>query len=276
MLLSSAYLTKRCPRRSSSRSSSSSTRLLSSGERGPPCGVPSTLGLTSPFSITPVFTSREAWGSRPLLLVEEHRDVTDEQFGILVQRAVRRIGITDQLSVRQILLQDVRVDRVDDDIVAAVDDKRRLFDFFQIIPSVFTFSAPFGDCRALRQRRFLGHFGIAIFGAEPKALEKFASGRLARFRRREVNAKPKIVRALIGRAEDLFAFRRTGIHALAAARSSADQHQAVDEIGGLQRDFLCDETADREAQPVNLLEPERFDETDRVGAHLRERARNIA
>src|SRR6266567_2637240 len=51
MLASSAYLTKRCPRRSSSRSSSSSTTLLSSGESGPPCGVPSTLGLTSPSSI---------------------------------------------------------------------------------------------------------------------------------------------------------------------------------------------------------------------------------
>src|SRR5256885_1450713 len=45
MLLSSAYRTKRWPRRSNSRSSSSSTRLLSSGESGPPCGVPSTLGL---------------------------------------------------------------------------------------------------------------------------------------------------------------------------------------------------------------------------------------
>jgi hypothetical protein len=33
--------------------SSSSTRLLNRGERGPPCGVPSTLGLTNPFSITP-------------------------------------------------------------------------------------------------------------------------------------------------------------------------------------------------------------------------------
>src|SRR4029077_19607511 len=45
---------KRCSQYSSSRSSSSSTRLLSSGESGPPCGVPSTLGLTSPFSITPL------------------------------------------------------------------------------------------------------------------------------------------------------------------------------------------------------------------------------
>src|SRR5438874_11071274 len=47
MLQSSAYRTKRWPRRSNSRSSSSSTMLLSSGESGPPCGVPSTLGLTS-------------------------------------------------------------------------------------------------------------------------------------------------------------------------------------------------------------------------------------
>src|SRR4030088_207378 len=48
MLLSSAYRTKRCPRRSNSRSSSSSTRLLNRGESGPPWGVPSTLGLTNP------------------------------------------------------------------------------------------------------------------------------------------------------------------------------------------------------------------------------------
>jgi transposase len=55
----------RCPRCSSSRSSSSSTRLLSSGESGPPCGVPSTLGLTSPLSITPAFRNvRMSFNSR--------------------------------------------------------------------------------------------------------------------------------------------------------------------------------------------------------------------
>src|SRR5262244_1994105 len=65
MLLSSAKRTKRCPRRSISRSSSSSTRLLSSGESGPPCGVPSTLGLTNPFSITPAFkNARMSFSSR--------------------------------------------------------------------------------------------------------------------------------------------------------------------------------------------------------------------
>src|SRR5215813_7001174 len=40
MLQSSAYRTKRCLRRSSSRSSSSSTMFDKSGESGPPCGVP--------------------------------------------------------------------------------------------------------------------------------------------------------------------------------------------------------------------------------------------
>src|SRR6266849_5250300 len=65
MLLSSAYRTKRCPRRSNSRSSSSSTRLLNSGESGPPWGVPSTLGLTNPFSITPAFrNARMSFNSR--------------------------------------------------------------------------------------------------------------------------------------------------------------------------------------------------------------------
>src|SRR5260370_34299514 len=39
--------------------------LLSSGESGPPCGVPSTLGLTSPFSITPALrNARMSFNSR--------------------------------------------------------------------------------------------------------------------------------------------------------------------------------------------------------------------
>src|SRR5579863_650106 len=53
MLQSSAYRTKQCLRRSNSRSSSSSTRFDNSGDKGPPCGVPSSTGPTSPFSITP-------------------------------------------------------------------------------------------------------------------------------------------------------------------------------------------------------------------------------
>src|ERR1700686_1074067 len=53
MLQSSAYRTNRWPRRSSSRSNSSSTRFESKGESGPPCGVPSLLSSKSPPSSTP-------------------------------------------------------------------------------------------------------------------------------------------------------------------------------------------------------------------------------
>ena len=52
-LQSSAYRQKRCPRRSSSLSSSSSRTLLSNGDSGPPCGVPSRRGNTTPPSIIP-------------------------------------------------------------------------------------------------------------------------------------------------------------------------------------------------------------------------------
>ena len=81
---------------------------------------------------------------------------------------------------------------------------------------------------------------------------------------------------LMLRPEDPSAFRRAGIHALAASRSGADEHQAANEFGRLQRDLLRDKAADREAQQVNPTEPERIDEGDRVGPHLRDRIRNIA
>src|SRR5438034_2242833 len=53
MLQSSAYRTKQWPRRSSSLSSTSSIRFDNSGESGPPCGVPSSVGPTSPSISTP-------------------------------------------------------------------------------------------------------------------------------------------------------------------------------------------------------------------------------
>ena len=45
-----------------------SMRLLSSGESGLPCGVPSTPGLTSPFSITPAFRNAPNELQQPLVL----------------------------------------------------------------------------------------------------------------------------------------------------------------------------------------------------------------
>src|SRR4029077_8527431 len=161
---------------------------------------------------------------RRLTFIEEHRSVTAEQFGTLVQRAVGRIRINDQLRIRQVLLQDVRIDRVDDDVIAAADDERRLFDVFQVIPGPVALGTPLGNSSALRQCGLLAYFGVAILGTEPKALKKFASCPWAGIGWREMNTEPKIVRIFIGRSEDLFAFRCTGIHALAATRSGADQN----------------------------------------------------
>jgi len=47
--------------------------------------------------------------------------------------------------------------------------------------------------------------------------------------------------ALCSSAEDLLRFRREGRHVLTAARAGADQHQAPDQIRGLQAPFLSDE-----------------------------------
>jgi hypothetical protein len=52
----------------------------------------------------------------------------------LVLRAVIGIGVEDELRVREVLLQDERVHRVDDDVVAAIDDQRRLGDRLQQRP----------------------------------------------------------------------------------------------------------------------------------------------
>src|SRR5690625_3780241 len=53
MLQSSAYRTKSNPLDSSSLSNSSRTMLDNKGLKGPPWGVPSVFGCTSPCSITP-------------------------------------------------------------------------------------------------------------------------------------------------------------------------------------------------------------------------------
>src|SRR5260370_41612392 len=66
------------------------------------------------------------------LFLQEHRDMANEKFGILVLRPVRGVRVEDQLCVGEILLKNVRVDRIDDDVVTAVDDERRLPDSFQI------------------------------------------------------------------------------------------------------------------------------------------------
>ena len=71
--------------------------------------------------------------------------MTDEEFGILVLRAVIGVGIEDELGVRQVLLQDERVHGVDDHVLAAVHDQRRLADRLQIFERLLLRRAPFAD-----------------------------------------------------------------------------------------------------------------------------------
>ena len=52
MLQSSAYRTKRSPRRANSQSNSFRTTFDNNGERGPPCGVPSSVATEVPSGIT--------------------------------------------------------------------------------------------------------------------------------------------------------------------------------------------------------------------------------
>src|SRR4029453_10559870 len=191
-------------------------------------------------------------------------------------RAVCGVRVDDQLRVRQVLLQDERVHRVNDDIIAAVHDQRRLLDSLQIAVRTVAWSGPLGDGRALCRRYLFVDFGIAILGAKPKALQEHAARRLACLRRREENAEPKVIWFLVGRCEDLVAFRRAASHPLAAARSGTQQYQAADELGFRKRYLLRHEAADREAQHVDLLEPQCLDECDGVASHLFDRGRNLA
>ena len=57
---------------------------------------------------------------------------------------------------------------------------------------------------------------------------------------------------IIGRTEDALCLWRAGLHALAAARAGADQHQAANKIGRLQGDLLRDKAADRKAEHIDF------------------------
>jgi hypothetical protein len=71
--------------------------------------------------------------------------VLHEQLRILVQRPVIGVGVEYKLRVRDILLQDERVDRVDDKVLVAVHDKRRLLDRLEVIVGALTPYAPLDD-----------------------------------------------------------------------------------------------------------------------------------
>jgi len=85
-----------------------------------------------------------------------------EDFRVLVERPVICIRIKDQLRIRQVLLQDVRVHRRYDDIVTALHDQRRLTDIFQTVEDALGRRDVPADGLALRGCSFSAHLWVAI------------------------------------------------------------------------------------------------------------------
>src|ERR1700674_3533508 len=87
--------------------------------------------------------------SLPLLFMsalQELRGVLNKQLRVLVLRTMITVGVQNELRVRQVLLEDERVHRVDEHIVAAVHHQRRLNNLLQVSIGIFRRSAPFLQC----------------------------------------------------------------------------------------------------------------------------------
>src|SRR5882762_11508563 len=71
----------------------------------------------------------------PLLLMsalQELRGVLNKQLRVLVLRTMIAVGIQNELRVGQVLLEDERVHRIDEHVVASVHHERRLSDLLQV------------------------------------------------------------------------------------------------------------------------------------------------
>src|ERR1700726_342603 len=82
----------------------------------------------------------------PLLLMsalQELRGMINKQLWVLVLRAMIAVGVQNELRVRQVLLQDERVHRIDEHVVAAVHHECRLSDLLQVSKGIFRRGAPF-------------------------------------------------------------------------------------------------------------------------------------
>src|ERR1700676_1151534 len=202
--------------------------------------------------------------------------MADEQLGILKLRPVIGVGVDDELRVRDILLHDVGVDRRHDHVVTAVHNECWLLDRLEIIVGPLFLDAPFVHRFNLGGRNLVVHLGIAPLLAKMLALQELLSCRLGRLGRTEEDREPHMLGRIIDGAEDPLCDLGHRLHGVTAARTRAHQDQLADEIGSLQRDFLRDHAADREAEHIRLAQTKCSAEGDRVGAHLLARGRTLA
>src|SRR5258706_4120981 len=103
-------------------------------------------------------------------LGQEFRYVTNEALRVLVLGTVVGVGINDQLSIGDVLLENPGVDGVDDHIVVAVHHESRLRDIPEVVIGARTLHAPLADGLDLGGRDLRVHLGIAIPGSTPESL----------------------------------------------------------------------------------------------------------
>ena len=80
-----------------------------------------------------------------------------------------------------------------------------------------------------------------------------------------------IPRARLRRTHRFDHLRRPAVHARRTLRRGGREHDAPQQVGPDERDFLCDEAADREAEQIDTLQPERLDEGDCAVRHRLDR-----
>src|SRR6266404_7042243 len=74
---------------------------------------------------------------RLMSALQELRGMLNKQLWVLVLRTMIAVGVQNELRVRQVLLQDERVRRIDEHVVAAVHHERRLSDLLQVSKGIF-------------------------------------------------------------------------------------------------------------------------------------------
>src|SRR6202140_193394 len=214
----------------------------------------------------------EVWTSR----VQKQSRMFNEEFRVLVVRAVIGVGVDDQLRIRHVLLHDERVHGGHDHVVAAVHDECWLLDRLQIVVGPLLLDAPLAHRFDLGGRHLVVYLGIAALLPKMCALQELPSRRLACRGRTEFDREPDILGRIVGGAKEPPCSLGQQLHSLTAAWTCAIDDQPANEIGRLQHDFLRDHAADREAKYVNLLQAQRFDEGDCVSAHRLDRRRDLA
>ena len=133
--------------------------------------------------------------------------------------------------------------------------------------------APVVDCFEMSPERGDGNRVVAVLGALLEPVEEVARGRPASWRRGEEQVVLRIAESdgtfdhvQVGQWRDLF-------DALAASGPGSGEDDLADKLGVFRCDDLGHESAHREPEQINLLEPERLNERDCVVGHLGDRTR---